>query len=79
LSFIDFSTISNFINKVKHEIQEQCLLNLRQVEAFLENYSCLNTTVDIINKNGLLDQEDIFKTSSSTTLLSQISYIDEDD
>jgi len=35
-----FSTIPDFMNEVKNEIQDLCPLNLRQVETFLENYSC---------------------------------------
>jgi len=39
-----FSTIPDFMNEVKNEIQDLCPLNLRQVEAFLENYSCSSNT-----------------------------------
>jgi len=45
-----FSTISTFMSKVKSEIEEQCPLNSRQVEAFLENYLCLSNRFFFIVK-----------------------------
>jgi hypothetical protein len=38
------------MNDVKKEIQDQCPLNLRQVEVFLENYSCSSNL--LIRKNS---------------------------
>jgi hypothetical protein len=42
------STISNFLSEVKEEIKEQCSIYLRQVELFLENYSCSSNSSDLI-------------------------------
>lgn len=39
-----FSNIVNFSNEVKKEIEEECPLNLKQVEAFLDNYLCERTS-----------------------------------
>jgi hypothetical protein len=38
------------MSKVKSEIEEQCPLNSRQVEAFLENYLCLSNRFFFIVK-----------------------------
>ncbi|CAF0796921.1 unnamed protein product [Adineta steineri] len=40
-------TIPNFISEVKKEINEQCSMYLRQVEAFLEGYICSTNQVEL--------------------------------
>ncbi len=69
----------NLMNDVKKEIQDQCPLNLRQVEAFLENYSCVNNaTQDLMSPTTSKNRIHIPNIEDMLTLSPQIGYIDED-
>ena len=67
------STISDFTNEIKKEVQDQCPLNLRQVEAFLENYACSRKSfvyeklVEWTYREFILALKDAISSLSSTT------------
>ncbi|UJR08522.1 hypothetical protein I4U23_012785 [Adineta vaga] len=77
-------TISDFTNEIKKEVQDQCPINLRQVEELLENYSCLpltgalntltSTTINVEKLPAINDPI----TTPETVISSQFAYIDED-
>ncbi|CAF3865893.1 unnamed protein product [Adineta steineri] len=77
-------TISDFMNEVKKEVQYQCPINVKQVQIFLENYSCPPSKDTIISSVTMKSKDEIHMPSvegilstPSTILSSHFAYIDE--
>lgn len=68
-SFFFLSTITNFLDKIKLEIEKQCPFNLRQVDAFLENYSCSNQSKTMILSSEIsyINEDDDLKFINTNT------------